>query len=806
MKHILLIACLFLSVYSFSAQQLAFPDADGFGKYAIGGRNGSVYHVTTLNDSGPGTFRDAVSKPRRTVVFDVSGVIRIKNRISVAPFITVAGQTAPGEGIVIYGNAVSCSGSNDVIFRYIRFRGSVNMSKGTCTVIADNATDIIYDHCSIEWGRWDDLHIKDSKNIPLQYCLIGEGINPQMFGALLENPVNITLHHCLWVDNQSRNPKAKAGIEIVNNVIYNWGSNGLVGGHSAAIHHQDIINNYFIGGPNSGNNFIGMFSETDHVFQEGNLVDLNKNGVLDGRPVTSEDFVRAKATLETKTQNSSMSLLSIEPAAEAYKTVLKEAGASLQRDAIDIRLISYVNSLGKSGQVIKDEAEMGGQKELKRVKAAKDSDKDGIPDLWEKAHGLNASNAKDGQAVTSNGYTNLEIYLYSLVSSNILPVMQTGGQIMPMAWIDKDTNHKMIRMTQREGNSNSFYFHNNPFISGPEGTRMIFYGNDKSMGDGTGMQLFTVNLNDLKITQLTEKSFRKGGEIVGKSNHNVYFQMQDSVFSINIDTRKQELVYVFPADFKGSITTLNADETLLGGARSTDEEKAILKANPAKSDYFNKIYDAKLPRTLFTINLKTKVMTKLFTDSAWLNHVQFSTTDPKLLMFCHEGPWHKVNRIWTIDLDSRQVKLMHNRVMDMEIAGHEWFSPDGKVIWYDLQMPRGATFYVSGTDVTTGWEKKYQLDRNQWSVHYTQSPDQKLFAGDGGDSTAVAKAPDGKWINLFIPSGDHFDFERLVNMKYHQYKLEPNVHFSPDGKWIIFRANFEGFESVYAVEIAKAKT
>lgn len=805
MKHILLIVCLFLSVYSFSAQQLAFPGADGFGKYAIGGRIGSVYHVTTLNDSGPGSFRDAVSKPRRTVVFDVSGVIRIKNRISVAPFITVAGQTAPGEGIVIYGNAVSCSGSNDVIFRYIRFRGSVNMSKGTCTVIADNATDIMYDHCSIEWGRWDDLHIKDSKNITLQYCLIGEGINPQMFGALLENPLNITLHHCLWVDNQSRNPKAKAGIEIVNNVIYNWGSNGLVGGHSGAIHHQDIINNYFIGGPNSGNAFIGMFSETDHVFQEGNLVDLNKNGVLDGRGVTSEDFVRAKATLENKTQNSSMSLLSIQPAAEAYETVLKEAGASLQRDAIDNRLISYVNSLGKTGQVIKDEAEMGGQKELKLVKAGKDSDKDGIPDLWEKAHGLNASNAKDGQIVTSNGYTNLEIYLYSLVSSNTLPVMQTGGQKMPMAWIDKDTNHKMIRMTQREGNSNSFYFHNNPFISGPEGTRMIFYGNDKSMGDGTGMQLFTVNLNDLKITQLTEKSFRKGGEIVGKTNHNVYFQVQDSVFSINIDTRKQELVYVFPADFKGSITTLNADETLLGGARSTDEEKAILKANPAKSDYFNKIYEAKQPRTLFTINLKTREMTKLFTDSAWLNHVQFSTTDPKLLMFCHEGPWHKVDRIWTINLDSRQVKLMHKRVMDMEIAGHEWFSPDGKTLWYDLQMPRGATFYVCGTDVNTGWEKKYELDRNQWSVHYTQSPDQKLFAGDGGDSTAVAKAKDGKWINLFFPAGDRFNFERLVNMKYHQYKLEPNVHFSPDGKWIIFRANFEGFESVYAVEIAKAK-
>ena len=803
MKNALLLVCLFLSIFALSAQQLAFPGADGFGKYAIGGRTGSIYHVTTLNDSGPGSFRDAVSQPRRTVVFDVNGVIRIKERISVASFVTIAGQTAPGEGITIYGNAVGFTGSNDVIVRYIRFRGSVQMSKGTCTLIADNATDLIFDHCSIEWGRWDDLHLKDSKNITLQYCLIGEGINPQMFGALLENPVNLTIHHCLWVDNQSRNPKAKAGIEIVNNVIYNWGSNGLVGGHSAALHTQDIIGNYFIGGPNSSQDFIGMFTETDHVFHRGNLVDLNKNGLLDGREVTSDDFIKVKATLESMAQNSCLSLLSIQKAADAYDNVMKEAGASLQRDAIDNRLIGYVASLGKTGKVIKDEAEVGGQLDYKKIVAYKDTDQDGIPDNWEKAHGLNASDAKDASVLDSNGYTNLELYLNGLVGKNTLPVMQTGGQIMPMAWIDKDTNHKVIRMTQREGNSASFYFHNNPFVKGPNGMRMVFYGNDKYQGDGVGSQLFTVDLNDLKITQLTEKSLRKNGEIVGKTNHNVYFQAQDSVFSINLDTRKQELIYVFPADFKGSITTLNADETLLGGARSTDAEKAILKANPAKSDYFNKIYEAKLPKTLFTINLKTKELTKLFTDSAWLNHVQFSPTEPKLLMFCHEGPWHKVDRIWTINLVTKQVKLMHKRTMDNEIAGHEWFSPDGKIIWYDLQQPRGSKFAVGGTNVTTGEEVKYSHERNQWSVHYTQSPDQKLFAGDGGDSTSVAKAEDGKWINLFMPAGDHFNYERLVNMKFHQYKLEPNVHFSPDGKWIIFRANFEGFESVYAVEIAK---
>jgi oligogalacturonide lyase len=386
-------------------------------------------------------------------------------------------------------------------------------------------------------------------------------------------------------------------------------------------------------------------------------------------------------------------------------------------------------------------------------------------------------------------------------------LMTTGGRKMPAEWIDKDTHHKVIRLTQREGNSASFYFHNNPFIIGRdnEGDRMVFYGNDKYNGDGFGKQLFYVNLKTLKITQLTDDGFRKNGEIVGKKNHNIYYQVHDSIFSTNADTKETKLEFVFPADFKGSITTLNADETLLGGAFSTNKEKEILRLNPEKHDYFTKIYEAKLPRTLFTVDLKTKQLTNLFTDSAWLNHVQFSPADPRLMMFCHEGPWHKVDRIWTINIDTKEVKLLHKRTVTGEIAGHEWFSPDGKIIWYDLQQPRGATFSVGGTDIKTGKEVKYQFDRNQWSVHYTISPDQKLFAGDGGDSTSVAKAPNGKWINLFTPTGNHFNFERLVNMKFHHYKLEPNVHFSPDQKWIIFRANFEGFESVYAVEIAKTE-
>lgn len=390
------------------------------------------------------------------------------------------------------------------------------------------------------------------------------------------------------------------------------------------------------------------------------------------------------------------------------------------------------------------------------------------------------------------------------------PVMETGGQTMPDEWIDKDTKHKVIKLTRREGNNTSFYFHNNPFV----GNKMIFYGTDYqhtakndsvkqeiSNITASNRQVYSVDLKTLKVEQITNQRSAMNGEIVAPKTNKVYYQIKDSVFATNISTKKTDLVFVFPDDFKAGITTINADETLLAGAWSTEAEKEIFRKNPGKSSYFNLIYEARLPRTLFTINVKTKELTKLYTDSAWLNHVQFSTTDPALLMFCHEGPWHKVNRIWTINIHSKEVRLMHKRTMDMEIAGHEWISPDGKTIWFDLQQPRSVTFFVAGADIKTGNEIKYGLLRDEWSIHFNISPDQKLFCGDGGDPGQVAKAKDGQWIYLFIPDGDRFKSVKLVNMRHHNYKLEPNVHFSPDGKWIIFRANFEGNTNVYAVEI-----
>ena len=297
------------------------------------------------------------------------------------------------------------------------------------------------------------------------------------------------------------------------------------------------------------------------------------------------------------------------------------------------------------------------------------------------------------------------------------PVLETGALKMPDEWIDSATHHKIIRLTRREGNNLSFYFHNNPFVD----NKMLFYGKDEHHKS----QLFTVNLTNFKIEQLTHCSGTIKGEILSTKRKEVYYQCNDTVFACTIKSGKERMVYVFPNDFRGDITTVNADATQLGGVYASPEEKEISKQFPQKHDYFNRIYEAKLPRTLFTIDINKRTLQKLFTDTAWLNHVQFSPVNPHLMMICHEGPWHKVDRIWTLGIDTRKVQLIHKRSMDMEIAGHEWFSADGNTIWYDLQLPKGKKFYVGGTDLQTGKEIKYNCGRDGWSVHYNSSSNSK---------------------------------------------------------------------------------
>ncbi|HEX5553015.1 MAG TPA: oligogalacturonate lyase family protein [Chitinophagaceae bacterium] len=383
-----------------------------------------------------------------------------------------------------------------------------------------------------------------------------------------------------------------------------------------------------------------------------------------------------------------------------------------------------------------------------------------------------------------------------------IPVLPTGGHRMPNAWIDQSTGHEVVKLSRRDGNNRSFYFHNNPFVKTPDGKgwEMLYYGSA-----GHHDQLFVVNLENDASEQVTHFPKKISGEILEKKNRDAYFQSGDSVFSVNIDSHRLRLVYVFANTFHGHVASVNADGTLLAGVWSDEQERKILQKYPKKGSFFTRIYNAHIPHVLFTINLQTKVLTKIDSEDNWLNHEQFSPVNPDLLLYAHEGPWDKVARTWLINVKTKQKKLLHKRSVKGEINGHEWWAPDGKTVWFDLQIPRSVTFYIAGVNVKTGTEHRYQLKRNEWSIHYNSAPDEQLFCGDGGDPTQVARATDGMWIYLFHPEGTKVHAEKLVNMSYQKYRaLEPNVHFSPDGKWVIFRANFEGTEDIYAVKIKKS--
>ena len=381
----------------------------------------------------------------------------------------------------------------------------------------------------------------------------------------------------------------------------------------------------------------------------------------------------------------------------------------------------------------------------------------------------------------------------------------------PKSWIDPATGHRVLRLTSEPGSA-SLYFHQNAFT-----------GDQRQMIYTTPRGISVLDLKTLAARPIVE-----GGRaiVAGRHSQNVYYMKEGSVFSTDVDTGATRLIANLPG--RGSIATVNADETLLagtyiegsgqdyGGDRS--QQTHSLDQPATKGQMMEQRLAARLPMALFVIDTKTGELRTILKSADWLNHLQFSPTDPTLLMLCHEGPWHKVERIWTIRADGSQLTKVHNRTMAMEIFGHESWSADGKTIWYDLQTPRGEDFWLAGYEVASGGRTWYHLQRNEWSIHFNSSPDGKLFAGDGSDEGQVAHASDGKWIYLFRPElienrGPQdsalirpgvLRAERLVSMSQHQYRLEPNVNFTPDQKWVIFRSNMFGSSYVFAVEVAKA--
>lgn len=390
----------------------------------------------------------------------------------------------------------------------------------------------------------------------------------------------------------------------------------------------------------------------------------------------------------------------------------------------------------------------------------------------------------------------------------------------PKDWIDPDTGHRILRLSNEPGSA-SLYFNQNAYTA--DGAHVIIT---------TPHGISTIDLKTGAIEEVVEG--RAGVIVAGRRTGQVYYMRSGAVYASDIHSKAARKIADLPRG--ASLATLNADETLLAGAiteASNTEPPRAPRQQPtgpngkplnkadAKEVMLDRRLEQHIPMALFAVNVQSGEIKTFYRSTDWLNHLQFSPTDPTLLMFCHEGPWHKVDRIWTIRTDGSQLTKIHSRTMQMEIAGHEFWSYDGSTIWYDLQTPRGEDFWVAGYNVASHARTYYHLDRNEWSVHFNVSPDGKLFAGDGGDDEMVAHAKDGKWIYLFRPEPvpnygirspgkdlidvNVFRSERLVNMAKHDYHLEPNVSFTPGMKWIVFRSNMFGPTQVFAVEVAKAR-
>lgn len=422
----------------------AFPGAKGYGCMAVGGRFGEVYQVTTLADSGEGSLRDAVSKPNRIIIFKVSGIIELKSPLLFSKNLTIAAQTAPGDGVVVYGNRVSFSGADNLICRYLRVRMGIYGREGKDAAGIAYGSNMIFDHMSVTWGRDECFSINGDtnrpddqpRNITIQNSFIGQGLQPHSCGGLIQTTVNdgVTLYRNLYIDNKTRNPKVKGLNQFVNNVLYNWGNGGAyIMGDTQQKSIADIRNNYFIVGATS--NYDGKklgatapftrYNQNFNVYLSGNFYDDNKDGVLNGRELVREDcmkksIIKGEEVLVAPTFLESPSdvhpqISGLMTAREAYEWIVKYGGASLPvRDEVDAYFIEELTSLGKKGLIIHSEEDLPtkGPGNIKSMVGPLDTDNDGIPDEFEDKYGLDKKNPEDAMNIASNGYTNIENYIF----------------------------------------------------------------------------------------------------------------------------------------------------------------------------------------------------------------------------------------------------------------------------------------------------------------------------------------------------------------------------------------------------------
>lgn len=494
-------------------KQPAFPGAEGFGKYTTGGRGGEVYHVTTLEDTNTkGSFRYACNqKGVRTIVFDVSGTIYLKSALKLnRGDVTIAGQTAPGDGVCIADYPFTIAADN-VIIRYLRFRVGnrhVDQHEGDGLGGMDRK-DIIIDHCSVSWSVDECLSVYGCRNLTVQWCIAAQSMvnsghskGDHGYGGNWGGS-GASYHHNLIIHHTSRTPRLGPRVgtqtdermDMRNNVIYNWGGNGCYGGEGMNV---NIVNNYYKPGPatlkratyiqqriagigirtseytkhetSTPNEWDKMWHVWGKFYVDGNVNTKFSNvtkdnwtyGIYNQISNGSVDNTYTQATKDTMKLKEPIDFVAVttHSANDAFDKVVDYAGCSLRRDAVDATMCedaksgtaTYTGGKNSSGKqldpgFINSQDDCGGWPELSQDTPLKDSDNDGMPDDWERDNGLNPNDANDGKTVKEDGFTNLEHYLNSLVSKITDNQNQGGKQVGYTINTDGSTTSSISNVT-----------------------------------------------------------------------------------------------------------------------------------------------------------------------------------------------------------------------------------------------------------------------------------------------------------------------------------------------------------------------
>lgn len=429
--------CLFVAIALAGDPLPAFPGAEGFGAHTPGGRGGRVLFVDNLQDSGPGSLRAACdAKGPRIVLFRVSGVVDLQSPLRIRePFLTIAGQTAPGAGVCLKRHACVVA-THDVVVRFLRFRPG-DEAQREMDALSVSGRNVVVDHCSASWSIDETLSVTNSDRVTVQWCFITESLNdsfhkkgPHGYGSLITGPEGgVAFHHNLYAHHNSRNPRPggkdeREGlvVDFRNNVVYNWGSRAGYSGETAV--RVNYVGNFLRPGPSSRN-----VEEHCAFLVGGTATRMYLSGnVFEGfAPPDADDarllrLSRSFAFPDGYTVRDACAptpfeapRVSTDEARAAFERVLARAGAILpRRDAADARIVRDVRE--RTGRIVDSHSEVGGWPEYPSEPPPKDADEDGMPDGWEIAHGLDPLSAADAQLDRNgDGYTNIEEYVNSLV-------------------------------------------------------------------------------------------------------------------------------------------------------------------------------------------------------------------------------------------------------------------------------------------------------------------------------------------------------------------------------------------------------